>query len=188
MKVGILGGTFNPIHIGHLVLAEEARQKLKLDRVIFVPAYLPPHKASRGLAKAAQRYMMVKLAIKGNKYFRLSDIEIKRNGYSYTIDTLRELKKTLVKDKLYFITGSDLLDYLDDWKGLREVVKIARFVVATRPGYPLKKLPAYISTLAIRAIDISAFRIRQAIKKNRSIRYLVPREVYRYIERNKLYR
>ena len=196
MKTGILGGSFNPIHIGHLILAEEVREKLGLERVIFVPANLPPHKDDRDLAPGADRYRMIELAIKTNKYFSVSDIEIKRQGNSYTIDTIKEFKKTYPGDTLYFITGSDLLKYLEEWKDLKEIVKMVSFVVATRPGYPLDKIPSYlnssqqagISTLEIRAVDISAFEIREAIKANRSFRYLVPEAVVDYINNKGLYR
>lgn len=188
MRIGILGGTFNPIHAGHLILAEEVREKLGLDKIIFVPTYLPPHKDNSDIAKAADRFVMIKTAINGNKFFLVSDIEIRRNGRSYTIDSLREFKKIYPHDELYFIIGSDLLKYLDDWKDLNEIVKMVKFVVATRPGYPLEKIPSYISTIPIRAVDISGFEIRCAIKENKSFRYLVPEGVFKYIDRKRLYR
>ena len=196
MKTGILGGSFNPIHIGHLILAEEVREKLKLERVIFMPVNLPPHKDNRDLAPAADRYRMIELAIKTNKYFSVSDIEIKRDGSSYTIDTLKEFKEKYPDDALYFITGSDLLKYLQDWKDLKEIVGMVCFIVATRPGYPLDKIPPYlnssrqagISTVEIRAVDVSAFEIRKAIKEHKSFRYLVPEAVFDYINKKGLYR
>jgi nicotinate-nucleotide adenylyltransferase len=187
MKIGILGGTFNPVHIGHLILAEEAREKLGLDRIIFVPAALPPHKDNSDIACARLRLDMVKLAIRGNKNFSVSDIEIRRDGRSYTIDTIKELNKRFPHDELYFITGSDLLKYLAEWKDLGEIIKIVKFIVATRPGFPLEKLPSYISTLPIRAVDISGFEVRKAIKEGRSFRYLVPEAVFNYINKRKLY-
>ena len=188
MKIGILGGTFNPVHIGHLILAEEAREKLGLDKIIFVPTYLPPHKDNADIASAAHRHKMIKLALKTNKYFSVSGIEIKKHGLSYTIDTLREFKKIYPQDELYFISGSDLLKYLDEWKDLNEIIKMVKFIVATRPGYPLEKIPSYISTVDIRAVDISAFEIRNCIKENKSFRYLVPEAIFNYINKNKLYR
>jgi len=188
MKIGILGGTFNPIHLGHLILAEEAREKLGLDRIIFVPADLPPHKDNSDIAEAPARFAMAKLATKGNKYFSVSDLEIKRDGRSYTIDTVREFKAKFPKDELYFIIGSDLLKYLDEWKDLSEIIKMIRFIAATRPGYPLEKIPPYITTLAIRAVDISGFEIRKAVKAGKSFRYLVPDAVFNYINRKGLYR
>jgi nicotinate-nucleotide adenylyltransferase len=188
MKIGILGGTFNPIHIGHLILAEEVREKLKLDKVIFVPTYLPPHKENVNIAPAGDRQAMIKLAIKGNRYFSVSDIEIKRDGKSYTIHTIKEFKKKYPKDDLYFVIGSDLLNYLEEWKDLSEIIRMVKFIVATRPGYPLESIPSYISTVAIRAVDISGFEIRRAIIENKSFRYLVPERVFRYIGRKKLYK
>jgi nicotinate-nucleotide adenylyltransferase len=188
MKIGILGGTFNPIHIGHLILAEETREKLNLDKIIFVPAFLPPHKDNSDIVSAKERLIMVKLAIKGNRYFSVSDIEIKRPGRSYTIDTLKEFKKRYGKDELYFIIGSDLLKYLDEWKDLDEINRLVKLVAVTRPGYPLEKIPSYIKTMAIRAVDISAFQIRQCIKDGKSFRYLVPDLIYGYIIKNKLYK
>jgi len=188
MKIGILGGTFNPIHIGHLILAEEAREKIGLDKIIFVPAYLPPHKDNSDIAKAADRFKMVKLATRGNKYFFASDSEIKRDGRSYTIDTIKEFKKLYPKDELFFIIGSDLLKYLDEWKDIGEIIKIIKFIAVTRPGYPLEKIPPHIATVPIRAVDVSGFEIRQAIKNNKSFRYLVPEAVYKYINKRKLYK
>ncbi|RJP29027.1 MAG: nicotinate-nucleotide adenylyltransferase [Candidatus Omnitrophota bacterium] len=187
MKLGILGGTFNPIHVGHLIMAEEIREKLSFDHVIFVPTFLPPHKDSSDIASAGDRYKMVKMAIEGNKYFSVSDIEIKRKGPSFTIDTLGELRKVYPKAELFFITGSDLLNYLDEWKDLDEIIKMVKFIVATRPGYPLEKIPSYISKINIRAVDISAFEIRKSIREGKSFRYLVPDKVFRYILRKRLY-
>ncbi len=188
MKIGILGGTFNPVHLGHLILADEVREKMQLDRVIFVPTYLPPHKDSSGIAAACDRYKMIKMAIKENKYFAISDAEIKRDGRSYTIDTIKEFKHSFPNEEIYFITGSDLLNYLEEWRDLSEIIKMVKFIVATRPGYPLEKIPAYIQTVAIRAVDISAFQIRNCVKENKSFRYLVPEAVYDYIIKKKLYK
>jgi len=188
MKIGILGGTFNPVHIGHLILAEEAREKLGLDKVIFVPAYLPPHKDTTDIAPALMRLEMLKLAIKGNGFFSVSDTEIKRDGRSYTIDTIREFKTKYPNDELYFLIGSDLLTYLEDWKDLNEILTMVKFITATRPGYALEKIPKRIDTIPIRAVDISGFEIRKAVKLNKSFRYLVPEAVFKFINRKKLYR
>jgi nicotinate-nucleotide adenylyltransferase len=195
MKIGILGGTFNPVHIGHLILAEEAREKLGLGKVIFVPTNIPAHKQSPDIAPARSRLEMVKLAIKGNKYFSVSDIEIKRLGTSYTIDTVRELKRIYPQDAFYFIIGSDLLTYFDGWKDIDQVVKMVDFIVATRPGYPLEDIGAYVvsrqigvKTMAIRAVDVSGFEVRRCIKDDKSFRYLVPEAVFNYITKKRLYK
>ncbi|MGE5308318.1 MAG: nicotinate-nucleotide adenylyltransferase [Deltaproteobacteria bacterium] len=187
-KIGILGGTFNPVHIGHLILAEEAREKLGLDRVIFVPTYLPPHKRAGEIAPAQDRLAMVKLAIRKNRFFSASDIEIRREGKSYTIDTVREFRKRFPRYKLFFIIGSDLLSYLNEWKDLKSVTKLVTFVAATRPGYPLARIPRYIRTVSIRAVDVSAFEIRRCIHEGKSFSYLVPDPVYDYIKKHRLYR
>lgn len=187
MKLGILGGTFNPVHIGHLILAEEIREKLGLDKIVFVPTYLPPHKNNGDIIPASERLKMVRMAIRGNRFFSASDVEIKRRGRSYTIDTVREFKKRFPKHRLYFVIGSDLLNYLNEWKDLMDVTRLVSFVAATRPGYPLEKIPAYIRTVSIRAVDVSAFEIRRCIKEGKSFRYLVPEAVYDYIRRKKLY-
>jgi nicotinate-nucleotide adenylyltransferase len=128
------------------------------------------------------------LATKSNKYFSVSDVEIKRSGRSYTIDTLVELKARYRDDQLYFIIGSDLLKYLNDWKDLNEIIKMVNFVVAMRPGYPLENIPSYIQTLAIRAVDVSAFEVRTCIQNNKSFGYLVPDKVFDYIKKRKLYK
>lgn len=189
MKVGILGGSFNPIHIGHLILADEVRQKLALDKIFFIPVYLPVHKDTDDLLPAKERFKMVKLALKGNPYFEALDLEVKRKGRSYTIDTLRALRQGYsgVK-KFFFIVGSDAIGYLDSWKDINEVMKLAKFVVASRPNYPLKNIPGNILPLAIESVDISGFRLRQRLKNNESVRYYLPKEVYKYIERKGLYR
>ncbi|MBP7217016.1 MAG: nicotinate-nucleotide adenylyltransferase, partial [Candidatus Omnitrophica bacterium] len=155
---------------------------------LFVPAYLPPHKKRTGIARAADRLAMVKLAIKDNGSFAVSDVEIKRKGRSYTIDTLQALKRLYARDDLYFITGSDLMRYLPQWKDLRDILTMVKFVVATRPGYPLEKIPSYITKVSIRAVDISGVEIRRAIKDGHSIRYLVPDPVFSYITKKRVYR
>jgi len=188
MKTGILGGTFNPVHIGHLILAEEVREKLGLDKIIFVPTALPPHKDNLNIAPACDRLKMLKLATKSNKFFAVSDAEIKRHGRSYTIDTVKEFKAKYPRDELYFIIGSDLLKYLNEWKDLSEILKMIRFVVATRPGYPLEQIPDYIQTLPIRAVDVSGFAVRQCIAQNKSFGYLVTDKVFDYIKKRKLYK
>jgi len=187
MKIGILGGTFNPIHIGHLILADEVREKLSLDKVIFVPTYIAPHKQNSAVAAASDRLKMVKSAVKDNKFFQVSDIEIKRKGLSYTVDTVKAFNKKFPGDELYFVTGSDLLKYLDEWKDFRELISLVKFVVATRPGYPLENIPSYVQRVSIRAVDVSAFEIRDCAKNGKSFRYLVPEAVFEYINKKRLY-
>ena len=189
MRIGILGGTFNPIHNGHLILADEVRQKLALDKIFFVPVYSPAHKEEKDLLSPGERLKMVKMAVKDNPYFEALDMEIKRKGKSYTIDTLRQLKGEYSQvKKFFFIVGSDALGYLDNWKDINEVMKLAKFIVALRPNYPLKNLPNDILPVVIESIDISGFRLRQRIKDNESVRYYLPKEVYNYIEKKGLYK
>ena len=188
MKIGILGGTFNPIHMGHLIMAEEVLQKIGLAKVIFVPTNMPPHKEDGEIIPAVYRLKMLRLAISGNPHFSVSDIEIKRGNLSYTIDTIKELNKIYRGNELYFIIGSDLFKYLNEWKDLKEIIALVKFIVATRPGYPLENLPDYMTTINIRAVDISAFQIRQCIKQNRSFRYLVPEAVWHYVLKKKIYK
>lgn len=188
MKIGILGGTFNPIHLGHLIMAEEVLQKIGLQRIIFVPANFPPHKEDGEIIKASLRLKMLRLAIKNNPCFAVSDIEIKRGGDSYTIDTIKEFRKIFSGDELHFIIGSDLVKYLDEWKDIKDIIAKVSFIAATRPGFPLQNLPAYIARIDIRAVDISAFEIRRCIKEKRSFRYLVPDVVRQYIIKKRLYK
>jgi nicotinate-nucleotide adenylyltransferase len=187
MRIGIFGGTFNPIHFGHLVLAEQAYEKLNLDKVIFIPSFYPPHKKSHDVISALHRYNMVKLAIKGNPRFEISDIEVKRKGRSFLIDTLRQLKKIYPKAKLFFISGSDTSEQMSRWKSIDEILNLAKFVLAKRPGYRLKKYNKNISVISITELDVSSSMIRRKISQGKSIRYLMPLRVYRYIKQKGLY-
>lgn len=189
MKIGILGGTFNPIHIGHLILAEEALSKLRLDKVVLVPTYIPPHKDIEGNVKPKDRYRMVELAIEDNPSFECSRIEIDSRKTSYSIDTLKTLKEKYGLDsQLYMITGSDLLKDLFSWRDVNEIFKMSKFVVANRPGYPVKEVPKEVETVVITPIEVSSEDIRRRIKENRSIRYLVPEKVREYIISRDLYK
>jgi len=188
MRVGILGGTFNPIHIGHLILAEEAIWKLTLNKVIFVPAYIPPHKEIEDSPSAQDRFEMVKLAIDGNPRFEVSSLEIDARKKSYSIDTLRAFKGIFGdQSKLFFLTGSDSLKDLFSWKDVEEIFKISKFVVAHRPGYPVENVPKEVETVVITPIEVSSMDIRRRLKEGRSIRYLVPENVRQYIVEKKLY-
>jgi nicotinate-nucleotide adenylyltransferase len=189
MRIGILGGTFNPIHIGHLILAEEAFCKLNLDKVVFVPTYLPPHKNVEGNIKPQDRLKMVELAIADNGAFAVSDFEIGSKKTSYSVDTLREFRKAHGEDaQLYFITGSDLLKDLFSWKNVNDIFKMSKFIVANRPGYPVTEVPKDVETVVITPIEVSSEDIRRRLKAGRSIRYLVPEKVRGYIIEHDLYK
>ncbi len=188
MRIGLLGGTFNPIHIGHLILAEEALSKLKLDKIVFVPTYIPPHKSVEGAIKPQDRLKMTALAIEDNPSFEVSDFEISSKKTSYSIDTLKEFRKKYGDDaQLYFITGSDLLKDLFSWKNVNDIFKMSKFVVANRPGYPVKDVPREVETVVITPIEVSAEDIRRRLRAGRSIRYLVPEKVRGYIIDRGLY-
>ena len=188
MRIGILGGTFNPIHIGHLILAEEARFKLKLDKLIFVPAFIPPHKDASEIISAKDRLAMVKIAIEDNPAFGVSTYEIDAKKKSYSIDTLKEFSSIYGDDaQLCFITGSDSLKDLFSWKDVNDIFKISKFIVANRPGYPIKDVPKEVDTVVITPIEVSSEDIRKRLKEHRSIRYLVPEKVRKYIIERKLY-
>lgn len=190
MRLGILGGTFDPIHLGHLILAQEAFERFKLNRVIFVPAYIPPHKKRKHITTAADRLKMVALAIKGDKRFGISTFEINAKGRSYTVDTLRYFKKGPgCRDKLYFITGSDSLGALSKWKDIEEIFRLSHFVTAARPGYDIKKdtYGSRVIAMPMPAIGISSSLIRDKTSKGDSIHYIVPRRVADYIRKRKLY-
>ncbi len=189
MRIGIFGGTFNPIHIGHLILAQEIQVKLRLDKVVFIPVFLPPHKKSISLANARHRYKMINLAIKGKSSFEVSDIELKRKGKSYSIDTLKTLKRIFgERAKFFFITGSDSLIELSSWKKVNEIFELSQFVIARRPGFTIKGVPIGTKIIDITQIDVSSSAIRKKIKKSVPIDYLVPKSVIDYISKERLYR
>lgn len=189
MRIGILGGTFNPIHMGHLILAEEAYCKLKLDKLIFVPTFTPPHKEVEPNVSPQDRLNMVRLAIEDNPHLELSQFEVDSKKKSYSIDTLKGFRKLYGEDaELYFITGSDALKDLFSWKDLNEIFKISKFIIANRPGYPVRDLPKGVETVVITPIEISSQDIRRRLKEGRSIRYLVPEKVRMYILEHILYK
>ncbi|MEA3560681.1 MAG: nicotinate-nucleotide adenylyltransferase, partial [Candidatus Omnitrophota bacterium] len=167
MRIGILGGTFNPIHIGHLVLAEQAVEQLRLSKIIFIPDYLPPHKEIKNKITARQRYHMVELVTRSNSLFEASRLEIIRKGKSYTVDTLRQIRKKLKPtQKFFFIAGSDCLNELSFWKQKEEIFKLAGFIIAVRPGYPVEKVPEGAKLIKTASIDISSSGIRKKLKSN----------------------
>lgn len=210
MKVGIFGGTFDPVHIGHLRVSEEVRELFALDRVYFVPVYIPPHKKDKNITDADDRLKMIRLATRGNRFFRASDIEIKRGGLSYSFDTIRFFEKKY-KD-LYFIIGIDAFSEIDTWYNYREIFYHTNFIIMVRARgdnrykigiFPddikgdMKKIDKnifrHISGKKIyfhdvTQIDISSTQIRDYRNKDMSIRYLVPDSVERYIKQQGLYR
>ncbi len=212
MRVGLFGGSFNPIHLGHLRAAEEVREAMALDLVYFIPAAIQPLKSQAEFASAEHRLEMVRQATKGNRYFMVSDSEIKRGGQSYTVDTVRMFLKTLRPPvTLFLIMGADAFADIEPWKEYQELARLCSIIVHTRAvedepnnqrvslaalnrlGYTAKgdhyvnQGGQTLSFLVTTFLPISATSIRQGIREGKSIRYLVPGDVYEYIKRHALY-
>ena len=186
MRIGIFGGTFNPIHWGHLLLAETARERLSLDRVLFVPARRPPHKRGGGLLKGEVRLVLIRLAIRHHPAFVASAIELKRPGVSYSIETVRAIRAAWPRATLYLLIGQDMLQV--QWVGWDELKRLCTIVVARRPGVGGARRERSIQWLEMPAVDIASSDIRDRLRRGRSIRYLVPDPVERAIRRRRLYR
>ncbi len=188
MRIGILGGTFDPFHLGHLYLARKACAKFSLDKILFIPVYRPPHKKPIKLTPAKHRYNMLRLGIEGNRRFEVSRIEIRRKGTSYSVYTLRHLRKKYGSlAQIFFITGSDSLGLLGVWKNLKEILGLCKFVVVKRPNFAVEKASPKLIFLDIKAKDISSTDIRERLQRGLSVTHLVPRGVYNYIKKHKLY-
>ena len=188
MKIGLLGGSFNPIHIGHLILAESAKGQLSLEKILFIPSHLPPHKTAQGVVSAKHRYEMVRLAVKDKASFGVSDIEVQRRGTSYTIETVKTLRKKMPSATFTFLIGSDCLKGLSTWKEIEALFRLCRFVIAKRPRFPLTGVPNGFQKINIPQIDVSSRVIRERIAEGKSIAYQVPRTVALYIQKHHLYR
>lgn len=191
-KVGIFGGTFDPIHAGHLITAQEVRTKCGLEKVIFVPSADPPHKERRPLTRAGDRLRMVSLAIEGDPRFEVSSMELERPGKSYTVDTLRQMRESFGPEvELCFIIGADNVPEMRTWKEPERIFDLTEVIVATRPGFEPQRMDApfaermtFVPTLEI---ALSSTEIRRRVKRGRPIRYWVPKEVERYIAEKRLY-
>ncbi len=190
MKIGILGGSFNPIHFGHLLMAQSALENLNLDQVLFVPAHCSPFKTKTrdSLPSDAKRLKMVKDAIKGNPGFGVYDGELRRGGVSYTIDTLKELKARHPRAQFYLLMGADSLRKFHLWKDTQGILKLAKLAVLNRPGFD-KAYPKRWKCVKVDmpAVDIASSDMRQRLKSRKSIWYLTPKAVIRYISRHRLY-
>ena len=213
MRIGIFGGTFNPIHCGHLRSAEEVREAFSLDRVYFVPSARPPHKPGEELAPADDRFKMVELAIADNPAFLVSAVELERPGLSYSVDTIRHFLTTIQPSSLAFIIGIDAFRELHSWKEYEQIPMLCDMIVTSRPGEEIPSseqlLPValkrtfwydpsirrythisghFLSLYVIAGLLIASSTIRSMIRQERSIRYLVPATVEAYINRASLYR
>jgi nicotinate-nucleotide adenylyltransferase len=194
-RLGIMGGTFDPIHHGHLVTAEEAVVQFQLDTVVFVPTGQPWMKADREVSPAEARYLMTVVATASNPRFTVSRIEIDRDGPTYAVETLRRLAAEHPDAELYFITGADAILEIVEWKDPDEALSLAHFIAATRPGHDLSRLEAAaaahaprVTVMKIPALAISSSDIRARVREGRAIRYLLPEGVKSFIEKAALYR
>jgi len=211
-KIGFFGGTFNPVHLGHLRGAEEIREAFRLDEIIFIPSAIPPHKAMEEIIDAKHRLEMVRLAIASNPSFSISDIELSRPGKSYSIDTLRHFREGCA-DALFFILGGDAFVEIETWKDFQNLFTLCHFIVMARPGFPKTSVasqlpgsltPAFQYDLETKAwvhlsgyhlyfkeisfLDISSTKVRELIERGESARYLIPPETEAYIHKHGLYR
>lgn len=189
-KIGVLGGTFDPVHAGHLALAHAAKEEYALDRVIFVPAFIPPHKQDRqNITPAPFRYRMVETAIKDHPGFEISDVEFVRPGPSYTVDTLRTLKNQNPEDQLFLIIGADSLPEIPRWKKPDEICKLAEFLVAPRSNVEVKNpFSSGVHWIHMKEIPISASNLRQMLERGEMIPPdILPTEVLLYIHQHHLY-
>ncbi len=193
-RIGIMGGTFDPIHYGHLVTAEAARHLFKLDQVIFVPSGRPPHKLSHKLTPASERLLMTLLATAPNQNFIVSDWEVQREQISYTYDTVRAFHQKFGDSaELFFITGADAVLEIMQWRQIDELADFCSFIAATRPGYRLDdfqaspKLTAKLGFLEVPALAISSSDIRGRVARSEPIKYLLPETVEMYIYKHGLY-
>ncbi|HYM81828.1 MAG TPA: nicotinate-nucleotide adenylyltransferase [Candidatus Limnocylindria bacterium] len=193
-RTGLFGGTFDPPHLGHLVLAEWARVRLGLERVLFVPTGQPPHKRRRDLTPAAARVAMTKLAIRGHTAFTVSLHEVRRAGPSFTVDTVRALSASRPRTRLYLIVGADSLDDFHTWNETAEILRMATLAVAGRPGAGSRggsadrRWPRGVVWLGNPEVDVSSSLVRTRMRAGRSVRYLVPDAVATYAATHRLYR
>ena len=196
-NIAILGGTFDPVHYGHLLIAEQAYFIFPLEQFFFMPAGVPPHKQSRNLSSSEHRLRMLELAVRGNEHFSVSRYEIEKKGLSYTVDTLRYLSGLGLAEKIYFIIGADSLLDIFSWREPDFLLKNGHLIVARRPEFDInyiyrdEKYKPYLDNILLMYIimvDFSSSKIRQLVKEGKSIRYQTPDAVIDYIEENQLSR
>ncbi len=199
-RIGLMGGTFDPIHQGHLVTAEAVRSRFDLDKVVFVPSGQPPHKAGQIITGKEKRFLMTELATVTNPYFEVSRVEMDRPGASYAIDTVLYFRRLLEPgSEIYFITGADAILEIITWKDVDRLFENCTFIAATRPGYDLSAMerivrqqlkPGYLQKIIpieVTAMAISSTDIRRRVAEGRTIKYLLPEPVEYYINKNDLY-
>ena len=187
-RLGILGGTFDPPHNGHIAIARAALKECILDKIIFIPAKFPPHKPVEKVTSELDRFNMLKLAIKDYREFEVSDIELKRDGLSYSIETLREIRRLYREAEIVFIIGADNISEMESWYQPEEILKISTVVAFNRPGFePGGKYKSRIKTLNMPSVNISSTDIREKVRAGKAITDLVPDSVRKYIEDHLLY-
>ncbi len=186
-RVGVLGGTFDPIHHGHLAAASEVWSALDLDRVILVPTAAQPFKEPDGPAAVEHRIAMCRLAVADDPRLEVSTVDVDRGGTTYTIDTLRDLRAQRPEDELHFIAGADALARLSEWRDAETLLQLARFVAVTRPGHTMSPSSGAYAVVEAPALDVSSTDVRRRVSEGRPIRYLVPHAVADYIEEHHLY-
>lgn len=184
-RIGILGGTFDPPHLGHLLIAEEVRIALELEEVWFIPTYVPPHK-EEATTGVSERKNMVKQAIDRNDSFKVNTIEVDRLGKSYTFDTMRILKEEHPDTEFFFIIGADMVEYLPHWNEIDQLIDLVTFVGVKRSGYQLNSDYPVVE-VDVPMIDISSTFIRERLAVGKTVTYLIPESVYSYIKENLLY-
>ena len=199
-RIGIMGGTFDPIHYGHLAAAEAARVEFGLCKVIFMPAGNPPHKQSQKISDAEHRYRMTALATSSNSGFEVSRLEVDKAGITYTFDTMEELRSIYGEaPEIYFITGADAVLELLTWYKIGELLTLCKFIAVTRPGFDIWKLEQKIAEISskydgeiicleVPLLEISSTDIRERIRSGKPVKYLLPEEVEAYIHKNGLYK
>lgn len=184
-NIGILGGTFDPPHIGHLIIAEEVREQLSLEEIWFIPSYEPPHKEN-AYSSVWHRLNMLDLSLESNPYFSINPVETKRQEASYTVDTMEELTKQHPDTHFYFIIGADMVEYLPHWKDINRILKLVTFVGVKRPNYELQT--SYpVKEIEVPMLNISSTMLRSKTKEHKSIKYFLAEEVRRYIKEHNLY-
>lgn len=192
-RIGLFGGTFNPIHCGHVKAAESVQNIFSFDRILFIPSYLPPHKESGDVASAAHRLKMVELALASFDRFFPSSVEIDARGTSYSILTLNKIKEMFPQTEAFFLLGIDAFLEIETWKDYKDVLEQCSFVVMSRPGFRLSEAKDILTEkykiylLSINTLDISSSEVRERIRKNQSIEGLVPENVENYIKEKRLY-
>ncbi len=192
MKIGFLGGSFDPVHFGHLLAAQDAYEQCQLERLVFVPAAQAPLKSQEVQSSPGDRLAMLRAAVEWDKRFEISDVELNRGGVSYTIDSVRFFRSQLPNDELFWIIGGDQLSRMNLWKDVAELARLVEFIVLERPGYPARQAPDVPGLRLHRCdghlIEISSSELRQRVQHGLSLHYFCPRKVILQIEASKLYR